>query len=70
MYKINIQRVCSGTYPEAVIELSVYDGDTLDVMFRGQMTFQNFASVITGQQAIPITVLESKNLGEGAGGKI
>lgn len=69
MYKINIQRVLSNTAPEPCIEFCVYD-DTLDVMFRGQMTFPDFASAITGQQAIPITVLESKNLEEDAGGEI
>lgn len=69
MYMINIQRVLSNTTPEPCIEFCVYD-DTLDVMFRGQMTFPDFASAITGQQAIPITVLESKNLEEDTGGKI
>lgn len=61
-YSINIQRVLSITTPEPCIEFCVYNDRTLDVMFRGQMTFPNFASAITGQQAIPITVLESKNL--------
>ena len=70
MYRINIQRVLSNTTPEPCIEFCIYDDCTLDVMFRGQMTFHDFASAITGQQAIPITVLESKNLGEDAGGKV
>lgn len=69
-YRINIQRVLSNTTPEPCIELCIYNERTLDVMFRGQMTFPNFASAITGQQAIPITVLETRDLEKTGGEKI
>ena len=69
-HRINIQRVWSDTTSEPCIELCIYDDCTHDVMFRGQMTFQDFASAITGQQGIHITAIDSRELRKTGGEKI